>query len=175
MKLGPIYLLRTMNWLRLMQEIARADAELRRTETEIGEANAEIGRLREEIEELKKKVSPLVAVPRVKPDPDFQAAPTPKPSRLAMIEALDGWTTRYTVDGQTVGGPLPVYEDELLRRQLEVVGGVAGKRVLELGPMEGAHTRVLCEQGAAEVVAEGVSECPVVQLPDAATRGAEAD
>lgn len=101
----------------------------------------------------------LIAVPRGPVRGSFEEPPSPSPSRRAMIGVLDGWTTSYVVDGITVGGMIPLYEAPCLRRQLELIGGAGGKRALELGPLEAAHTRILCEQGAREVIAvEGFRE-----------------
>lgn len=101
----------------------------------------------------------LISVPREAVQADFQEPSPPSPSGRAMIGVLDGWTTSYVVDGITVGGMIPLYDAPCLRKQLALIRGALGKRMLELGPLEAAHTRILCEQGAREVIAvEGFRE-----------------
>jgi hypothetical protein len=130
MKFGPLYMLRTKSWLYLMHHI----------QTLLGENQKLTDRLRQ----FETKDEP----------------PTPAPTRGAMLRAMSGWVTRYEIDGIGNDGTMALYEDGLLAEHLALVGGVAGKRVLELGPMEAAHTRVLCEAGAQEVVAvEGFRKC----------------
>ena len=131
MKFGPLYMLRTKSWLYLMRHIQALLAENRK--------------LTEKIELLDRK---------------DDEPPTPAPTRGAMLRAMSGWVTRYDADGISNDGTLALYEDGLLAEHLALVGGAPGKRVLELGPMEAAHTRILCEAGAKEVVGvEGFRKC----------------
>lgn len=128
MQLGPIVVVRSRNWQRLMHELNEHRAR-------------------------------TALAPQLRAD-DHVAPVTPSPTRAAMIGAVDGWVNQFHLDGQVVGGPLDQSDDPALRDQLECVGGVAGRRVLELGPMEGAHTRLLCAGGVREVVAiEGHRDC----------------
>jgi 2-polyprenyl-3-methyl-5-hydroxy-6-metoxy-1,4-benzoquinol methylase len=50
-------------------------------------------------------------------------------------------------------GAIPLFEDSRLLWGIERLGGVAGQRVLELGPLEGGHSYQLENLGAAEIVA----------------------
>lgn len=50
-------------------------------------------------------------------------------------------------------GALPLFADRWLAWALERLGGVDGQRVLELGPLEGAHSWLLASRGAASVTA----------------------
>lgn len=50
-------------------------------------------------------------------------------------------------------GTLPLFADRWLLWGLERLGGVEGRRVLELGPLEGAHSWRLSSMGAASVTA----------------------
>jgi hypothetical protein len=52
-----------------------------------------------------------------------------------------------------VAGTIPLYADVWLHWALERLGGVQGQRVLELGPLEGAHSWLLASRGAAAVTA----------------------
>ena len=79
--------------------------------------------------------------------------PTPAPSPIASFHVLDSWISRFEIDGESVGGEVELSADERIEWLLGAIGGVEGKRILELGPLEGAHTKMLCEAGAASVVA----------------------
>lgn len=50
-------------------------------------------------------------------------------------------------------GTAPLFEDVRIRWALSVLGGVEGKRVLELGPLEGGHSYMLERSGAESVLA----------------------
>ena len=84
-----------------------------------------------------------------------------KATKAAIFDSIGGWTTQFEIEGQKVGGTVDLLpNDTRLIWQLEQVGGAKGKRILELGPLEGAHTKMLCEAGAKEVIAlEGLSDC----------------
>jgi SAM-dependent methyltransferase len=45
-------------------------------------------------------------------------------------------------------GEIPLFEDQRLEWAIQAIGGVAGLRVLELGPLEGGHTWMLRDRGA---------------------------
>jgi hypothetical protein len=49
-------------------------------------------------------------------------------------------------------GPLPLFQDDRLVWALKLTGGVVGRTVLELGPLEGAHTYLLSKLGATDIV-----------------------
>ena len=50
-------------------------------------------------------------------------------------------------------GPLPLFDDPRISHFLADIGGVAGKTVLELGPLEAGHSYMLDRAGAARVTA----------------------
>ncbi len=50
-------------------------------------------------------------------------------------------------------GETPLFEDGRLSRALDAIGGVEGKRVLELGPLEGGHSYMMDRAGAASLLA----------------------
>jgi hypothetical protein len=78
-----------------------------------------------------------------------------------MFTIIGGWTTPFEVNGNLVGGGGPdLTKDQRLIWHLEQLGGAKGKRVLELGPLEGGHTKMIIEAGATEVIAiEGNPDC----------------
>lgn len=82
-------------------------------------------------------------------------------TQAAMFNAIGGWTTQFEIDGKKVGGAVDILpKDPRLIWHLETIGGAVNKRVLELGPLEGAHTKMLLQAGASEVIAlEGLSDC----------------
>ena len=84
---------------------------------------------------------------------DFVEPPTPAPSPIASFHVLDSWVSRFEIDGEWVGGEVDLSADERISWLVDAIGGVTGKTILELGPLEGAHTKMLCEAGAASVVA----------------------
>lgn len=78
----------------------------------------------------------------------------------SMFKTIGGWTTEFNVNGKKVGGSVQLTNDTRLLWHMEMAGGVKDKRILELGPLEGAHTKMMVEAGAKEVVAiEGLSDC----------------
>jgi hypothetical protein len=50
-------------------------------------------------------------------------------------------------------GGVGLFDDDRIKWFLKEIGGVAGKAVLELGPLEGGHTYMLEKAGAAQVTA----------------------
>jgi hypothetical protein len=101
--------------------------------------------------------APVVPMPRATP---YLEPPAPPPTARATFEVLDGWITRFIIDGEAVGGPALVVDDDRLRWALDVLGGVRAQTILELGPMEGHHTKLLLERGARRVLAiEGFRAC----------------
>lgn len=54
---------------------------------------------------------------------------------------------------QTQPGRAPLFEDDRVTWAVAQAGGVRGKRILEIGPLEGGHSTMLERAGAAEVVA----------------------
>jgi hypothetical protein len=77
-----------------------------------------------------------------------------------MFKTMGGWTTQFEVDGTTVGGKAILAKDPRMIWHMEKIGGVKGKRILELGPLEGGHTKMMVEAGAKKVIAiEGLSDC----------------
>lgn len=65
------------------------------------------------------------------------------------------WTSTVPVPGEsTTSGPrADLFDDERLGWALAQAGSIHGKRVLELGPLEGGHTFMLERAGAGEIVA----------------------
>jgi hypothetical protein len=78
----------------------------------------------------------------------------------SMFNVMGGWTSQFEINGKIAGGYLRLDQDERLTWHMNILGGVKGKRILELGPLEGAHTKMMIEAGAREVIAvEGLPDC----------------
>ncbi len=84
-----------------------------------------------------------------------------KASKAALFNTIGGWTTQFEIEGQKVGGTVDLLpKDPRLLWHLEQIGGAQGKFVLELGALEGAHSKMLHEAGARRVIAtEGLNDC----------------
>jgi hypothetical protein len=64
------------------------------------------------------------------------------------------WASRMPAPlAEFEAGSVPLFDDARIRSAIEVLGGVEGKRVVELGPLEAGHTFMLVESGAASVTA----------------------
>lgn len=78
----------------------------------------------------------------------------PSPANAVELFAGDWSTALPERFGVETGGFINLFDDGRIDWMVEVVGGVAGRRILELGPLEGAHTWSLeARHGAAEIVA----------------------
>jgi 2-polyprenyl-3-methyl-5-hydroxy-6-metoxy-1,4-benzoquinol methylase len=66
------------------------------------------------------------------------------------------WITRFQVDGESVGGnQFDPATDPRLEAFKRAAAPLRGKRVLELGPLEGGHTLHIAREGASVVAIEG--------------------
>lgn len=64
------------------------------------------------------------------------------------------WTSKFPPPfAELNAGHATLFDDPRLQWAIGRLGGVADKRILELGPLEGAHTYLLERAGAAEVLA----------------------
>jgi hypothetical protein len=80
---------------------------------------------------------------------------TRAPSRQHALDLFRGeWTSALPPGCEGLeAGTVPLFADTCLAWGLERLGGVEGRRVLELGPLEGAHSWLLAARGAASVTA----------------------
>ena len=77
------------------------------------------------------------------------------PSVQTMLDVFKGeWASRLPppYDGLRAGD-VDLFEDERIRWMLERFGPLDGRTVLDLGPLEGGHTYMALQAGAARVVA----------------------
>jgi hypothetical protein len=78
------------------------------------------------------------------------------PSAQNAVDIFKGeWASRFpgALDTPVEAGGIPLFEDGRIIAAIQHIGGVAGMRVLELGPLEGAHSYMLELYGAASVTA----------------------
>ena len=75
------------------------------------------------------------------------SAPTPQNA----IDLLPGWTNAFPDEMQLNAGRAYLYEDPRIHWAVAQFGDLEGKRVLELGPLEGSHTYLLERYGARRV------------------------
>ena len=92
------------------------------------------------------------------------------PSPQTAVDAVPGlWASRLPAPlAGVAAGDAPLFEDERIAWALDRIGGVRGDRVLELGPLEGGHTFMAHEAGAASIVAveanrEAFLKCLVIK------------
>lgn len=85
---------------------------------------------------------------------DEYVTSTPSPQNAVDLFAGE-WSSQLPAPLQHVqAGPLPLFDDARVTWAIECFGGVAGSRVLELGPLEGGHTYQLHAAGADIVAVE---------------------
>lgn len=85
----------------------------------------------------------------------LDAYETRPPRAQHQLDLFAGqWTAKVPVFGEetTSGDRADLFTDERVEWGLEALGPVTGMTVLELGPLEGAHTALLEERGAGHVV-----------------------
>ena len=90
------------------------------------------------------------------------------PSTQQTVDVFkDDWASRLPLDGVT-SGSAELFADSRIDWLVETLGGVDGMSVLELGPLEGGHSWMLEQAGAASVTAvegnkAGYLKCLLVQ------------
>src|SRR6185312_3462803 len=77
----------------------------------------------------------------------------PDAQRALDVFAGDWWSSLPGACAGLKAGHLPLFADERISWAVEALGGVEGKNVLELGPLEGGHTYMLEQAGAESILA----------------------
>jgi hypothetical protein len=79
---------------------------------------------------------------------------TGAPSDQKALDIFQGeWSSHFPPDRPDLkAGESPLFADHRVIWTLEQIGGVQGKRILELGPLEGGHTYQFDRAGAASVI-----------------------
>ncbi|ATQ67939.1 MULTISPECIES: class I SAM-dependent methyltransferase [Methylosinus] len=96
-------------------------------------------RLRDRI--LRRKPTPAPIKP-------FDSYEWRAPSAQNCIDLIPGWNTRFPDEYGVVAGNGVAFGDPRISWAIARYGSVDGARVLEVGPMEGAHTSLLHRRGA---------------------------
>jgi SAM-dependent methyltransferase len=77
----------------------------------------------------------------------------PSPQHALDLFAHE-WSSRLPPPFERLrAGAAPLFEDARVAWAIDALGGVAGAEVLELGPLEGGHTWMLEQRGAAAITA----------------------
>lgn len=71
------------------------------------------------------------------------------PTSQNAIDSLKGWNQAFPAPFEVRAGEMHLHNDPRIHWAIEKAGGVAGKRVLEVGPLEAWHTYMLEQQGPA--------------------------
>jgi hypothetical protein len=78
------------------------------------------------------------------------------PTKQNIVDVFRGeWSSRFPLSSglQSSPGHATLFEDARIHWLIEFFGGVKGKSVIELGPLEGAHSYMLHEAGVDKLVA----------------------
>lgn len=78
---------------------------------------------------------------------DSYVSGAPTPGRAFEIFAGE-WSSEIPGYGM---GSIPLFDDSRITWFIEQCGGIEGKRVLELGPLEGGHTYMMARAGATHI------------------------
>jgi hypothetical protein len=85
---------------------------------------------------------------------DVYVRKAPSPQNALDVFKGEWWSALPPLAGAGLkAGELPVWADDRIEWAIEALGGVQGRNVLELGPLEGGHTWMLEQAGAASVLA----------------------
>lgn len=68
------------------------------------------------------------------------------PSSQNAIDLVPGWNHALPPEADVRAGAIKLYADPRITWALEQYGDIGGKRILELGPLEAAHTYMLDQQ-----------------------------
>jgi SAM-dependent methyltransferase len=80
------------------------------------------------------------------------------PRAQFAIDLVEGWTSRFPASVGVEAGEVPLFDDPRSKWAISMIkggasSGVQGMRILELGPLEGAHTYMLEQAGAESITA----------------------
>jgi hypothetical protein len=96
--------------------------------------------------------SAIVGITRLSIDDQFVTRP-PSPQHALDIFKGEWLSALPSPLERCEAGALPLFGDPRLQWAVDRLGGVQGAHVLELGPLEGGHTWMLEQMGAASVIA----------------------
>lgn len=70
-----------------------------------------------------------------------------EPSPQNAVDLIPGWNHAFPSELGIQAGPAHMYEDGRIHWAIEQFGPIAGRRILELGPLEGSHSMMLDRHG----------------------------
>jgi hypothetical protein len=68
------------------------------------------------------------------------------PSSQNAVDSLPGWNQNFPPHVAVTAGSMQLFDDPRILWALEQTGSLAGRRVLEIGPLEASHTYMLDQQ-----------------------------
>jgi Methyltransferase domain len=86
--------------------------------------------------------------------PPFETYESRAPAPQNAIDAVPGWNSMFPAEYGVVAGNRVHFQDERMVWAADRFGDLTGKNVLELGPLDGAHTYQLHQRGANVVAVE---------------------
>lgn len=86
--------------------------------------------------------------PTLEPPGPFDTYESRAPSAQTAVDAVPGWNSRFPHEYGVVAGETIGFADPRILWAIERFGPIEGAQVLEIGPMEGAHTFLLHRHGA---------------------------
>ncbi|HBF29344.1 MAG TPA: SAM-dependent methyltransferase [Rhizobium sp.] len=82
------------------------------------------------------------------------------PHHQNAIDALPGWNSSFPSELNLAAGAIPLFADGRIFKALDTYGSIEGKRILEVGPLEGMHTYILNQRNPASIDAiEANKQC----------------
>ncbi len=75
------------------------------------------------------------------------------PSAQNLIDLVPGWVCSLPSFVPVTAGALGLFTDPRVDWAISMLGGVYGRSIIELGPLEGSHTYMLLQAGASKVTA----------------------
>ena len=78
----------------------------------------------------------------------FAGSEMRSPSHQNAVDMIPGWSSRFPSHFGIEAGKLPLFQDPRIAWAIGTFGDLTGRSVLELGPLEAAHTSMLAKAGA---------------------------
>ena len=84
----------------------------------------------------------------MKPPIPFETYEARLPTPQNAVDAVDGWVGRFPPNYDVTAGESYLFDDARVTYAADQFGSLEGRSVLEIGPLEGAHTAGLVARGA---------------------------
>lgn len=82
---------------------------------------------------------------------DFEQYDSRPPSQQNALDLVPGWSGSFPDEMGLKAGHLALHADPRIAWAIERFGSLAGKTILEIGPLEGMHTYMLHQQGPRKI------------------------